>query len=201
MNPVRAAVVAVTFGVVVSAVLAADPPEPVVLKGHTEAVSALAWAADGKSLATASDDRSIRVWDPTTGKQSASLQGIAREGYGGPVVAFTADLKVVAVNYWGEITIRTVADNKVLAKIDPILDRGQKSAFRPDVYAMAFSPDGKRLATAGSVAAVASRLPSGLNAISYTSDRNADFCPRSRIGSILASTLLSATVRIVISPQ
>ena len=139
---------------------AADPPEPVVLKGHTKAVTTVAWAADGKAVATAGDDRTIRVWDPATGRQTASLEKVAREGYGGPVVAFTADLKVAAVNYWGEITIRTVADGKVVAKIDPILDRGQKSTFRPDVFAMAFSPDGKRLATAGSVAAQG--LPGGI---------------------------------------
>ena len=73
-------------------------------------------------------------------------------------------LKVVAINYWGAISIRTVADDKELVKIDPILDRGQRSAFRPDVFAMAFSPDGKRLATAGSVAAVGGPhgLPGGI---------------------------------------
>jgi WD40 repeat protein len=161
MKSIRATIVAVTLVAVLSPTQAA---EPVVLKGHTKSVSALAWAADGKSMATASDDRSIKVWDLTVGKQSASLSGIANEGYGGPVIAFTADLKVVAVNYWGAITIRTVSDNKELAKIDPILDRGQKSAFRPDVYAMAFSPDGKRLATAGSIAAVGGGhgLPGGI---------------------------------------
>jgi WD40 repeat protein len=144
--------------------LAADPPEPVVLKGHTRAVTAVAWAADGKAVATAGDDRTIRVWNPATGRQTASLTGIAREGYRGPVVAFTADLKTAAVNYWGEITIRTVADGKARLKIDPILDRRQKSAFRPDVFAMALSPDGKRLATAGSVAAVGGPhgLPGGI---------------------------------------
>jgi WD40 repeat protein len=165
MNAVRAAVApAVILAAVMDPGLAADPPEPVVLKGHTKAVSAVAWAADGKAVATAGDDRTIRVWDPATGRQTASLSGIAREGYGGPVVAFTADLKVVAVNYWGEITIRTVADGKALVKIDPILDRGQKAAFRPDVFAMAFRPDGKRLATAGSVAAVGGPhgLPGGM---------------------------------------
>src|SRR5690349_12728268 len=109
MNLVRMRV-----GVVILAVTnvgrAADPTEPVVLKGHTKAVSALAWAADGKAVATASDDRTIRVWDPATGRQTASITEVAREGYGGPVVAFTAELKAVAVNYWGEVTIRTVAD-------------------------------------------------------------------------------------------
>ena len=164
MNEIRAAVVTVILTAVMNPGLAADPPEPVVLKGHTKAVSTVAWAADGKAVATAGDDRTIRVWDPATGRQTASLPGIAREGYGGPVVAFTADIKVVAVNYWGEITIRTAADNKVLTKIDPILDRGQKSAFRPDVFAMAFIPDGKRLVTAGSVAAVGGShgLPGGI---------------------------------------
>jgi WD40 repeat protein len=167
MNALRAAVVAVILSPVMNPGLAVDLPDPVVLMGHTKAVSAVAWADDGKTVVTAGDDRTIRAWDPATGRQTASLPGIAREGYGGPVVAFTTDLKAVAVNYWGEITIRTVADGNVLVKIDPILDRGQKSAFRPDVYAMAFSPDGKRLITAGSTAAVGGRhgLPGGIVAV------------------------------------
>lgn len=165
MDTMRAAMAAaVVLAVVATFGRAADPPEPIVLRGHTKAVSAVAWAADGKAVATAGDDRTIRTWDPATGRQTALLPEIAREGYGGPVVAFTADLKTAAVNYWGEITIRTVADGKVLLKIDPILDRGQKSAFRPDVVALAFSPDGRRLATAGSVAAVGGPhgLPGGI---------------------------------------
>jgi WD40 repeat protein len=164
MNSIRAAMVAVILAVAMSSGLAADLPDPVVnIMGHTKAVSTVAWAADGKSVATASDDRSIRVWDPSTGKQSASLTKVAAEGSGGPVVAFTADLKVVAVNYWGEIAIRTLVDGKELIKIDPILDRKQKYVFRPEVFAMAFSPDGKQLATAGSVTAVGGRhgLPGG----------------------------------------
>lgn len=151
MTPLRAAIGAWALAAALNPGLAA---EPVLLQGHTKPVSVIAWAADGKAVATAGDDRTIRIWDPATGKQTASQTGIVREAYGGPVVAFTADLKLVAVSYWGEITIRSVADGKVLVKIDPILDRGQKSAFRPDVFAIAFSPDGKRLATAGSIAAV-----------------------------------------------
>ncbi len=164
MNVIRAAVAAVILAAMMNPGLAADPPEPLVFKGHTKAVTVVAWAADGKTVATAGNDRTIRLWNAATGRQTASLPGIAREGYGGPVVAFTADLKVVAINYWGEIAIRTVADDKVLARIDPILDRGQRSAFRPDVFAMAFSPDGRRLVTGGSVAAVGGPhgLPGGI---------------------------------------
>jgi WD40 repeat protein len=164
MKLVYVALMFVTLATGGSPLYAADPPEPLVLQGHTESVSALAWADDGKSLATASNDRSILVWDSVTGKQTATLPGIARVGHGGPVVAFSANLNLVAVNYWGEITIRTLPDNKLLTQFDSILDRGQRSSFRPDVFAMAFSPDGKRLATAGSTAAVGGRhgLPGGI---------------------------------------
>lgn len=152
------------LAVVQAAVFADAYDEPVVLKGHVKAVTTLMWGDDGKSLATASDDRSICVWDAVRREQTAQISEVAREGYGGPVVAFRADLEVMAINYWGEIRIRSVADNTVLVKIDPILDRGEKSAFRPDVFAMAFSPDGRWLATAGSVAAVGGRhgLPGGI---------------------------------------
>jgi WD40 repeat protein len=144
---------------------AVDPPEPVELKGHTKAVSMVAWSADGQAVATASDDRSIRVWDPLRGRQVAFLPEIAREGYGDPVVAFTPNLEVAAVNSWGEVTIRKVSDGKVLAKIAPIPEvEGRRSAFRPDVFSMAISPDGKRLATAGSVGVVGGPhgLPGGV---------------------------------------
>ncbi|MFO0881099.1 MAG: hypothetical protein U0840_27565 [Gemmataceae bacterium] len=164
MHATRAAMIAFTLLAVGTVGLAADSQKPVHLKGHTKAVTTVVWAADGKSLATAGDDRTVRVWHPVTGQQKSSLPEIAREGYGGPVVAITPDFKIVAVNYWGEITVFSMADGKELVKIDPILDRGQQFTFRPDVYAMALSPDGKQLATAGSVAAVGGRhgLPGGI---------------------------------------
>lgn len=139
---------------------AAEPPRTIELQGHTQAVTTIAWAADGMSLATAGDDRTIRTWEIAAGRLIATRSGIAREGYGGPVVAFTSDLKIAVVNYWGAISLLAVADGKVLGKIDPILDRGKDSTFRPDVFAMAFSPDGRRLATAGATSAQS--LPGGI---------------------------------------
>lgn len=164
MATLRTALAAAVVSVTTVAGLTAAPPEPIDLTGHTGAVTTITWAADGTTLATAGDDRTIRRWDTGTGRQTASLEDIARDGYGGPVFAFTTDLKTVAVNYWGEITVRPMTGGDATVKIDPILDRGQRSAFRPDVYAMAFSPDGKHLATAGSTAAVGGRhgLPGGI---------------------------------------
>lgn len=40
--------------------------------------------------------------------------------------------------------VRNLDDDLLQVKIDPILNRGQRSAFRPDVFAMAFSPNQAR---------------------------------------------------------
>ena len=48
-----------------------------VLRGHTSDVNRLAFSPDGDRLATASDDKSIAIWDPATGEQLKSLHGHA----------------------------------------------------------------------------------------------------------------------------
>jgi hypothetical protein len=44
------------------------------LTGHTSGVNALGVAPDGSWLATASDDATVRVWDPATGTALTSLR-------------------------------------------------------------------------------------------------------------------------------
>src|SRR5436309_2204060 len=55
---------------------AADAPSNVVatLKGHTEAVYAIAISPDGKQVATGSFDKTVRLWD-TAGKELKTLGG------------------------------------------------------------------------------------------------------------------------------
>jgi WD40 repeat protein len=45
------------------------------LKGHTNIIWSLAWAHDGKSLATASADKSIRLWSLGTKAKAKVLKG------------------------------------------------------------------------------------------------------------------------------
>lgn len=60
----------------VATVCADEPKRPVwkdyvlsaTLTGHTSLVRSVAFSPDGKTLATGGADRSLRSWDPATGK-------------------------------------------------------------------------------------------------------------------------------------
>src|SRR5438874_2715514 len=43
------------------------------LQGHTNAVVSVAFSPDGKTLASASYDGTLKLWDMTTGKERATL--------------------------------------------------------------------------------------------------------------------------------
>ena len=45
------------------------------LTGHTDPVYAVAWSPDGKTLATAGFDNTVRLWDSATRKEIKSFEG------------------------------------------------------------------------------------------------------------------------------
>jgi len=51
------------------------------LAGHTSAVSALAFAADGRRLVSSGRDGALRVWQLAEGREAAALYAIGREDY------------------------------------------------------------------------------------------------------------------------
>lgn len=114
-------------------------PLPVVIKGHSAGVTSLAFSHDGKRLASASHDKTIKVWDLTTGKEMLALKGHANAIFS---VAFSPDGKRLAsgsqdqtVKLWDAGTGQATSTLK---------------GFVLDVNYVAFSPDGTRLATTSS---------------------------------------------------
>ena len=62
--------------------------ETLTLRGHTSYVHSVAFSADGKRLASASQDQKVKVWDATSGQETLTLKG--HTGYV-TSVAFSAD--------------------------------------------------------------------------------------------------------------
>jgi WD40 repeat protein len=110
---------------------------PAELKGHTALIYSLAFSPDGKLLATASFDNTIKLWDSQAGyKEVRTLTGHA-----GPVycVAFHPDGKTLASSSTDQtIRIWNVADGKQVREL-----KGHGGI----VDSIAFSPDGKLLAS------------------------------------------------------
>jgi WD40 repeat protein len=74
--------------------LAMEQPEELAsLKGHNATVFSIAFSLDGKTLASASKDATIKLWEVLTGKERATLRG-----HGGCVwsVALSPDDRLLA---------------------------------------------------------------------------------------------------------
>jgi WD40 repeat protein len=108
-----------------------------VLKGHAGLINELAFAADGKRLASASDDKTARVWNVATGTCEQTLQGHGEILEG---VAFAPDgNRLATASSDHTARVWAIATGKATA----VLEHEQ------EVKAIAWSPDGKTIATGG----------------------------------------------------
>ncbi|GAB1539722.1 hypothetical protein NUACC21_23890 [Scytonema sp. NUACC21] len=106
------------------------------LSEHSRSVWGVAWSADGKQLASGSDDNTIKIWNVATGKELKTLIG---HGYYVYSVAWSADGKQLASGSDDNtIKIWDVATGKEFKTL---------SGHSSNVNSVAWSADGKQLAS------------------------------------------------------
>jgi RNA polymerase sigma factor (sigma-70 family) len=116
------------------------------LKGHDDAVLAVAFSPDGKLLASASQDTTIKIWDTATGKEVKSLAGSPDAV---EALAFSADGKMLASSTGGHFGTRGGQGGADAVKIWDVASGEEKVPLKDNegqFDRVAFSPDGKVLA-------------------------------------------------------
>ncbi|HEY1860061.1 MAG TPA: WD40 repeat domain-containing protein [Gemmataceae bacterium] len=116
------------------------------LKGHEDLVWQVAWASDGKTLATLSIvNGEVKLWDVAERKERATLRSDLGNSYG---LAFTPDGKTLVVGHYNNVDAK-VGPTGSIALWD--VGTGKRAGLIQDtpprgVPRLAISPDGKTLA-------------------------------------------------------
>lgn len=122
------------------------------LKGHQEWVNSVAWSPDGKSLASGNADGVVKVRSVTNGKTIASLDG--ESGLNVLAITYSPDGKTLAAGDGCTIELWDVTSHKSIHTLKghscdlvTYCHGNYGGQYIPAVKSVAFSPDGKILAS------------------------------------------------------
>jgi WD40 repeat protein len=122
------------------------PPTPRILAGHSGPVHSVIWSADGRRLATAGSDATVRIWDTASGKLQQTLSGHKAGVLG---VSWNPEgTQLASGGRDGLIHIWDIASGSSVEQIEAWMQQ-EVTQLAKDVTCVAWSPDGFRLAWGG----------------------------------------------------
>ncbi len=110
------------------------------LKGHTKDITSIKFASDGNTIATASEDRTIILWDINTSENKYVLKGHTRKIN---AIVFSSDNSMLASGSDGGTVI--LWNTETGDQIFMFKAESKDKHYRNAVSAVAFSPDNKAL--------------------------------------------------------
>ena len=153
-----------------------------IISGHLMDINSIALNADGNILASGSADNTIRLWNMITGEHTKTLIGHEHSIYG---VTFSQDGKTLVTGS-DDNTIRFWHVNTGKTKM--ILDALTVDGKDKGVMSVAYSPDGKILASGGMETIIIWDINTGKSKMTLSEHRHYVLCLSfSPDGKVLAS--------------
>lgn len=134
----RQFVLTLLFVMVCSPVLFSQAiPRLSIQTSHSSAVNQIVYSHNGEWIASASEDKTIKIWSNRTGKL---IQTIDNFGYVAKALAFHPRMNLLAATAGSKIYFWNIKDGTVIAELD---------GHRDEIYSIDFNGDGNLLASGG----------------------------------------------------